>query len=78
MGNRPSLVVSHLNISTRLMLQKTAVFIIMAVDAEVFPITSVRRIVAMIVVFVVHRKKVEVFDGKLSTTAGAHPGVDPQ
>jgi hypothetical protein len=55
-----------------------AVFIIMAVDAKVFPIGTVRRVVIMVSVFMMYCQEVSVFVVKLPGTLGADEAVDLQ
>jgi hypothetical protein len=52
--------------------------IIMAIDAEIFPVASVGRIVFVIVVFVVDGKQVEILERELPAATGTYPGMDFQ
>lgn len=53
-------------------------FIIVAVYAKVFPVRSVRRIVVVIAVFVVHREQVPGLDVEFSGAFGANESVNLQ
>lgn len=50
-------------------------FIIVAVDAEVFPIRAVRGIVMVIAVFVVHREQVSGLEVEFSGAFGTNEPV---
>jgi len=50
----------------------------MAVDAEIFPVGAVRRVIAWIAVFMVHRKKMPIFEIKLSAAFGADKAMNFQ
>jgi hypothetical protein len=60
------------------MIQVSPVFIIMAINAEVLPVTPVGRVVFVVVVFVVDGKHPQILMGNLSATAGTYPGMDSQ
>jgi len=49
-----------------------AVFVFMAVKAQQFPVASVRRIVVMIVVFMVHGEFAQTLAAELSATTAAN------
>ena len=51
-------------------------FIIVAVYAEVFPVRSVRRIVVVIAVFVVHREQVSGLEVEFSGAFGTNEPVN--
>ena len=51
-------------------------FVVVAINAKVFPVTTVRRVVVMIVILVVHREFMEILCVELSPAASANPGVD--
>ena len=46
-------------------------FVIMAVNAQIFPIRPVRRIIHVIPIFMVHRQEMPRFLIELSSTLGA-------
>ena len=50
----------------------------MTVEAQVFPVAAIGRIVIVIVVLVVYRQLVEVFPGKFPSASRADPGVNPE
>jgi hypothetical protein len=54
------------------------VFLIMAVDAEVFPVGAVGRIVVVVAVFVVNGEEVPVRIIKFTCTLGADKTVDAE
>jgi hypothetical protein len=56
--------------------QLPAVLIVMAIDAEIFPIGSVGRIVEVVSVFMVDREEVSVRVVKLPPAFGADQAVD--
>lgn len=53
-------------------------FIIVAVDAKIFPVRAVRRIVVVIPVFVVHREQVPRLEVELSGAFGTNEPVNLQ
>lgn len=53
-------------------------FIIVAVDAKIFPVRPVRRIVVVIPVFVVHREHVPRLEVELSGAFGTNEPVNLQ
>ena len=53
-------------------------FIIVAIGAQVFPVRSVRGIVVVISVFVVHREQMSRLDVELSGALGADEPVNLQ
>ena len=50
-------------------------FVVMAIDAEQFPIAAVRWVIVMIVIAVMHGKFGEVGAGKFTLTATANPRI---
>ena len=56
--------------------QSPAVFILMAVDTEIFPVRTIRGIIIGISVFVVYRQKVPVLMIELPGTFGADEPVN--
>jgi hypothetical protein len=58
--------------------QVPAVFILVAVHAEVFPVRAVRGIVPVVPVFMVHSQQVSVFTVKITTAFGAYQSVNTQ
>lgn len=50
-------------------------FIIMAEQAEKFPVRSILRVVIVVVVAVVHRQLAQAFAGELAGAAAAHVRV---
>jgi hypothetical protein len=53
-----------------------AVLVIVAVDAEKFPVAAVGRIVVVIVIFVMDRELVEALSVELAPALGANPGKE--
>ena len=53
-------------------------FIIMAVDTEVFPVGTIRRVVVVIAVFVVNGEEVSVFIVKFTGALGADQTVNTE
>ena len=74
----PFFLVAYLCISTVQIVMVPSVLVLMAIDAEVFPVAAVSGIVVMVVVLVVHRQQMQVPAGELTTTSTAYPGVDLQ
>ena len=58
--------------------QATAVLVVVAIDAEVFPVAAVRRVVVVVAVLVVHGEQVEIRRVELTCALGANPAVDFQ
>lgn len=52
--------------------------LVVAVQAQIFPITAVGRVVVVVMVFVVHGQFVQIAPVELPTAATANPGVDTQ
>jgi len=50
------------------------VFVVMAIDTEILPITPVGRIVIMVVVLMVYGKQVEVLERELPAASGTYQG----
>ena len=50
--------------------------VVVAINAEIFPVAPVRRIVVVIVILVMDREQVEIFTGEVSAAAGTYPGMD--
>jgi hypothetical protein len=61
-----------------ILIEISPVLIVMAIDTEILPIAPVRRIVFMVVVFVVDGEQVEVLERELSAAAGTYPWMDSQ
>lgn len=51
-------------------------FVIMAVDTQIFPIAAVLGVVAMVAVLVVDGQQLQVFPLKLASALGANPAVN--
>jgi hypothetical protein len=58
--------------------QVPAVFILVAVHAQIFPVGAVRGIVPVVSVFMVYSKQVYVFMVELTTAFGAYQSVNAQ
>ena len=67
---------AHFCTRTRYVVEVTAVLIIMAIEAKVFPIASVRGVIVVVVVLVVHGPFMKIFASKLAAATGTYPGVD--
>lgn len=50
--------------------------VVVTINAEIFPVAPVRRIVVVIVILVMDREQVEIFTGEVSAAAGTYPGMD--
>ena len=59
--------------SPRFFFQYAGVFVVVAIQTEQFPVTAVRWIVVVIVVFMVHRQLAQARAGKFTPTAAANP-----
>jgi hypothetical protein len=55
-----------------------AVFVLMTINTEVFPVRSVRRVMQAVSVFMVYGKKMPVFQIELTPAFGADESVDLQ
>jgi hypothetical protein len=55
-----------------------AVLVVVTVNTEILPVGAVRWVVPAIAVFMVHSKKIPVFEFKLSPAFGADQAVDFQ
>lgn len=58
---------------SRLFFKKAHVLVIMAIQAEQFPVAAIRRIVVVVMIFVVNRQLSQTLAGKLATTSSANP-----
>ena len=76
MGKRITLFVACTGTGTFQIIQMSAMFVIMTINTEVFPVASVRRIVLVIVIFMVNRQFMHIPICELSAATGAHPGVN--
>ncbi len=47
--------------------------VVVAIQAEQFPVAAIRRIVVVIVIFVVHRQLAQTLTGKLTAASPANP-----
>ena len=57
-------------------IQNTGMLVVVAVQAKQLPIASVGRVVFVVVVSVVHRELMQIFNGKFACTTAADPGID--
>lgn len=57
---------------------KLLVFLIVTVQAKVFPVAAVPWIVIVIVIFVVHGQLMQILARELTPTAGANPRIEAQ
>jgi len=62
----------------RYVIQIAAVFVVVAIEAKVFPVAPVMRVMVVVVILVVNGEHVKVLPGKLSATTGTYPGMDSQ
>jgi len=51
-------------------------FVVVAVQAEQFPIAAIRRVVVVVVIFVVNGQFAQVYPGKAAPAAPAYPRVE--
>ena len=58
--------------------QFSAVFILVAVNTQIFPVGSIRRIVPVIAIFVVYGQKVSDFVRELPPAFGTDEPVNPE
>ena len=63
---------------SRCLFQVALVFVIVAVDTQVFPVTAVGRIIVVIVILVVYGQFMQVPAGKLTAAACTDPWMDLQ
>jgi len=63
----------HLTVGCRVFISR--MFIFMAVDAQQFPVASIRRIVVVVVILVVDCEFAKLFPAKFASTPGADPGI---
>ena len=52
---------------------KLGVFVVMAIQAQQFPVATILRIVVVVMVFVVNRELPQVGTGELTRTAATDP-----
>jgi hypothetical protein len=52
------------------------VFVIVAVDAQQFPVAAIRRVVVMVVVLMVHGKFAQLLAAEFPAAPGTNPGVN--
>ena len=78
MGGRLSLLLALPCTCARFIVQIPPVLVVVAIDAEVLPVAAVRRVVFMVVVFVMDRQEMEILDGEFPAAAGADPGMNSQ
>ena len=50
--------------------------ILVAIDAQVFPVGAVRGIIKVVTIFMVHGQQSLIFAGELPGTLGAYESVD--
>ena len=55
------------------LLMKLGVFVVMAIQAQQFPVATILRIVVVVMVFVVNRELPQVGTGELTRTAATDP-----
>ncbi len=55
------------------LLMKLGVFVVMAIQAQQFPVAAIRRVVVVVVVFVVNRELTQVGTGEFTRTAATNP-----
>ena len=55
------------------LLMKLGVFVVMAIQAQQFPVTAIWRVVVMVVVFVVNRQLTQIDTGEFTRTAATNP-----
>jgi len=53
--------------------ERAGMFVIVAVDAEQFPIAAIGRVVFVIMIFVVNRQFAQVFSGEITPAIPANP-----
>ena len=53
--------------------QVTGMLVVMAVDTQVLPVAAVQRIIVVVMVLMVHRKKMQIGARELKRTTAAHP-----
>jgi len=56
--------------------EPSAVLILMAIHAQVFPVGAVRGIIKVVTVFMVHGQQALIFVGELPGAFGAYKSVD--
>jgi len=54
----------------------TCVFVVMAIDTEQFPVATVRRVVVMVVISMVHCQLPQIGAGEFPPTAATDPGIE--
>lgn len=75
-GRRPIALLSWGSLGGRVRRLVSLMLIVMAVEAEEFPVTAVRRIVVVVVVFVMDRELAQFLSVEFATAAGADPGKE--
>ncbi len=71
-----TLPVTNTRLARRVVIEFACVFVVVAVQAEQFPIAAVRRVVVVIVIAVMHGELLQVFASKLTRAAAADPRVN--
>jgi hypothetical protein len=69
-------LVTHFRTTPFGMIKKSAVFIVMAIEAEIFPVAAIGGVVVMVVVSMVHGQQMQVLTSKFAPATGTNPGVD--
>ena len=57
-------------------IDQTCMLIVMAVNAEIFPIAAIRRIVVVIMILVMYGQFIKIFFIELAPAAATDPGMD--
>ncbi len=65
---------SHLTVGCGILIPR--VFIFVTVEAQQFPVTSVGRVVVVVVVLVMDREFAKLFSAKFASAAGTNPGIN--
>ncbi|CAK0772786.1 hypothetical protein CCP4SC76_5600017 [Gammaproteobacteria bacterium] len=56
--------------------EQALMLVVVAIDAEQFPVAAVGRVVVVVVVTMVNRQFPQILAGELAATTPAHPGVE--
>ena len=63
-------------IAGRRLFNKTLVFVVMAVDAQQFPVAAIGRVIVVVVVAVVYGEFLHIGAGEFPRTAPANPRIE--
>ena len=69
-------IVTNSGLARGVMVELARMFIVMAIQAEQFPVAAITRIIVVIVILVMHRQLLQIFPRKLATATATNPRID--